>query len=31
MEAPVFASSNMDGADERNRELFNKYVIKTVK
>ena len=31
MEAPVFASSNMDGADERNRELFDKYVIKTVK
>ena len=30
MEAPVFASSNMDGADERNRELFDKYVIKTV-
>ncbi|MFR5077398.1 MAG: hypothetical protein ACLTDX_04930 [[Clostridium] innocuum] len=23
MEAPVFASSNMDGADERNRELFD--------
>lgn len=31
MEAPVSASSNMDGADERNRELFDKYVIKTVK
>ena len=31
MEAAVFASSNMDGADERNRELFDKYVIKTVK
>ena len=31
MEAPVFASSNMDCADERNRELFDKYVIKTVK
>lgn len=31
MEASVFASSNMDGADERNRELFDKYVIKTVK
>lgn len=31
MEAPVFASSNMDDADERNRELFDKYVIKTVK
>ena len=31
MEGPVFASSNMDGADERNRELFDKYVIKTVK
>lgn len=30
MEAPVFASSNMDGADERNKELFQKYVIKTI-
>ena len=31
MEAPGFAPRNMDGADERNRELFDKYVIKTVK
>lgn len=30
MDAPVFASSNMDGADERNRELFQRYVIKTI-
>ena len=27
-EAPVFASSNRDGADERNQELMRKYVLK---
>lgn len=30
IDAPVFVSSNADGADERNRELFNKYVIPSI-
>lgn len=29
-DAPVFRSSNMDGADEYNQVLFDKYVIKTI-
>lgn len=30
MDAPVFVSSNTDGADERNKELFDKYVIPSI-
>ena len=29
-DAPVFRSSNLDGADEYNQELFDKYVIKQI-
>lgn len=30
MDAPVFVSSNTDGADKRNKELFDKYVIPSI-
>lgn len=30
IDAPVFVSSNTDGADERNKELFDKYVIPSI-
>lgn len=30
MDAPVFVSSNTDGTDERNKELFDKYVIPSI-
>lgn len=30
MDTPVFRSSNMDGADEFNQNLFDKYVIKKI-